>query len=337
MLTLVYSGGREGHICPFGRVEMMVSHDSGSTWSWPRVILDTDIDDRDAGIVEASNGSLVVSTFSHTHYEYVIDSVEAGRRVPFVAEGQVRDDLLSPAGLPAWRAARDRVSAHERQRQAGAWIIRSMDEGRSWSPHDRCPVSSPHGPTLLRDGTLLFVGKQIMDASGRIGACCSHDHGKIWSWIGEISSESFHSVTELHEPHAVEVGDGTIIAQIRNHNESNKYEILQSRSSDGGRSWSLPRSTGVWGFPSHLLRLSDGRVLMTYGYRRDPFGNSVRISEDNGESWSEEMSVYSAGQSADIGYPSTVELADGCFLTIWYEALGASSRTVLRQAKWRYI
>lgn len=337
VLTLVYSGGRDGHICPFGRVEMMVSHDDGATWSWPRVILDTDIDDRDAGVVETSTGALLVSTFSHVQYEYIITSVEAGKRVPFVAEGQVRDDLLNPERLPAWRSARDRVSAQERQRQAGAWMIRSTDEGRSWSSHDRCQVNSPHGPTLLRDGTLLFVGKQMEDANGRIGACSSQDEGKSWNWIGEIPSEPCHAVVEFHEPHAVQAADGAIIAQIRNHNTSNKYEILQSRSLDGGKSWSRPRSTGVWGFPSHLLRLRDDRILMTYGHRRKPFGNCVRISKDHGETWSDEMFLYSGGQSADLGYPSTAELADGSFISVWYEALGLSSTTVLRQARWRLI
>ena len=36
---------------------------------------------------------------------------------------------------------------------------------------------------------------------------------------------------------------------------------------------------GVWGLPSHLLRLRDGRLLMTYGYRRAPFGNQARDHE----------------------------------------------------------
>src|SRR5260221_13336570 len=40
-LALVVSGGREGHICPFGRVEMMVSQDQGATWHWPPTILDS--------------------------------------------------------------------------------------------------------------------------------------------------------------------------------------------------------------------------------------------------------------------------------------------------------
>src|SRR6478752_4239345 len=40
-LVLVVSGGRQGHICPFGRVEMMMSRDQGATWYWPQTILDS--------------------------------------------------------------------------------------------------------------------------------------------------------------------------------------------------------------------------------------------------------------------------------------------------------
>ena len=49
-LLLVCSGGRQSHVCPFGRIELMRSHDNGTTWSWPRVVLDGPIDDRDAGV-----------------------------------------------------------------------------------------------------------------------------------------------------------------------------------------------------------------------------------------------------------------------------------------------
>ena len=36
-LLLVCSGGREAHVCPFGRVELQRSQDEGQTWSFPRV------------------------------------------------------------------------------------------------------------------------------------------------------------------------------------------------------------------------------------------------------------------------------------------------------------
>src|SRR4051812_16938887 len=57
-LLLVFSGGRESHICPFGRVELMRSQDDGKTWRWPQVLLDGPIDDRDAGVLETSKGSI---------------------------------------------------------------------------------------------------------------------------------------------------------------------------------------------------------------------------------------------------------------------------------------
>src|SRR5690348_12616561 len=49
-ILVVCSGGRETHVCPFGRVELIRSADGGRNWSWPEVLLDTAIDDRDAGI-----------------------------------------------------------------------------------------------------------------------------------------------------------------------------------------------------------------------------------------------------------------------------------------------
>jgi len=45
--------------------------------------------------------------------------------------------------------------------------------------------------------------------------------------------------------------------------------------------------------------------------------------------------VSADGYNGDLGYPSTVELADGTLLTIWYEAQPEPKRPVLRQAKWR--
>ena len=44
-LLLVYSGGRESHVCPFGRVELMRSKDEGKTWSFPRTLIDGPLDD----------------------------------------------------------------------------------------------------------------------------------------------------------------------------------------------------------------------------------------------------------------------------------------------------
>jgi hypothetical protein len=97
----------------------------------------------------------------------------------------------------------------------------------------------------------------------------------------------------------------------------------------------VPHAIGVWGLPSHLLRLRDDRLLMSYGHRRPPFGNQARISSDHGRTWSEPLIVSGDGAGGDLGYPSTVELGDGRLLTVWYERLKDTPRAVIRQAIWR--
>src|SRR6202043_3639762 len=68
-LLVTYSGGREAHVCPFGRVEIIRSSDNGRSWSWPETVLDTPIDDRDSGVCETPAGSLLVTTFTSLAYE----------------------------------------------------------------------------------------------------------------------------------------------------------------------------------------------------------------------------------------------------------------------------
>src|SRR5260370_26842294 len=68
-LLVAYSGGREAHVCPFGRVEIIRSSDNGRSRSWPETVLDTPIDDRDSGVCETPAGSLLVSPFTSLAYE----------------------------------------------------------------------------------------------------------------------------------------------------------------------------------------------------------------------------------------------------------------------------
>ena len=328
-LIVVWSGGREAHVCPFGRVEMMRSSDNGETWSWPRTLLDGPIDDRDAGVLETAQGSLLVTTFTSLAYEsHGLDKALALKP---------SDPEAWPAEkLERWLAVHNRISANERQAELGQWIIRSTDGGITWSTRYPSIVNSPHGPIQLADGRLLYAGKVLWTGEGEIGVCESKDDGQTWHWLAGIPTRPGDDAKKnYHELHAVEAGDGRLIVHIRNHNPTHERETLQCVSIDGGKSWSTPHSIGVWGLPSFLTKLRDDRLLMTYGYRRSPYGNQARISEDHGKSWSEPLIISGDGAGGDLGYPSTVELADGSLITVWYEKLKGSSRAVLRQAHWR--
>jgi hypothetical protein len=74
---------------------------------------------------------------------------------------------------------------------------------------------------------------------------------------------------------------------------------------------------------------------MTYGHRRAPLGNQARVSTDHGRTWSETIVLYGDGITGDLGYPSTVELADGTLLSVWYEVTKGTKNATLRQARWR--
>lgn len=328
-LLLTFSGGRESHVCPFGRLEMMRSKDGGQTWGWPQVLYDGPIDDRDAGICETQAGTLLATTFTSLAYEDLLKKSEGKKpgEAGAFTEVQTRE----------WLAAHNRLSKEERARELGCWMIRSSDGGATWSARYRVPVDSPHGPTPLKNGRVLYCGVALWDQPRRVGVCESIDDGVTWNWLADIPVRPGDDSRNYHELHAVEAVNGRIVCQIRNHNSANAQETLQCESVDGGRTWSVPRAIGVWGLPSHLLRLTDGRLLMSYGHRRAPLGNMCRLSSDHGQSWSEPMLISGDGSSGDLGYPSTVQVDNNTFVTVWYEKLSTSPLAQLRQARWRLL
>lgn len=324
-LIVVWSGNRQHHVCPFGTVEMMHSDDDGQTWTWPRTLLDGPIDDRDAGVLETAKGSLLVTTFTSLAYQASLDKAVASKD---------KAGAWSAEKLNNWLAVHNRLNSEQRQGELGQWMIRSTDGGITWSARYSSIVNSPHGPIQLSDGRLLYAGVELWSDQRRVGVCESLDDGQSWQWLASIPMREGDDHRKYHELHAVESKDGKIIVHIRNHNAKDDRSILQCESSDGGKTWSTPHSIGVWGLPSFLTRLRSGQLLMSYGYRRKPFGNLARVSDDEGLSWSEPLTISADGVGSDLGYPSTVELDDGSLLTVWYEKMPGGSHAVLRQAHW---
>ena len=99
-----------------------------------------------------------------------------------------------------------------------------------------------------------------------------------------------------HELHAVEATNGDLIVHIRNHNPKHtpvrRYKASRAMAAKRG---AKPHNIGVWGLPSHLLRLKDGRLLMSYGHRSKPYGNQARVSADHGKTWSNPIIVSGDG------------------------------------------
>lgn len=312
-LHLTYSGGRDFHVCPFGRLEYMVSDDGGDSWSWPRVLMDSLIDDRDSGVLETKNGVLLASFFTSIAYQIHMNAPDRLMRKEFGAEW---DNSM----YKRWQAAELSATQEQRKGDVGYWLVRSTDGGLTWSSRYKSePGYCPHGPINLLDGRVFYSAGDGKKAA----AWVSDDDGLTWTHLSDLP-------VRAGEMHSIQAANGTIIVHVRD------AGTKQVESKDGGKTWSQPRFvTRGHGYPSHLLRLKDNSILMTYGSRVAPLGMRAKISRDNGESWSEEFFLTKDAHNWDQGYPSTVQLEDGSLVTIWYEAPEKSPKAQLRQAKWR--
>lgn len=334
-LLVVVSAGRERHVCPFGQVHLLRSTDNGVSWSGPEILVNGPLDDRDAGILQTRKGTVLVNWFTSIAWLNSLNRAEAAGPAELA---KMEDGYLARA-----RKIRSLMTPELIARELGTWMIRSEDGGKTWTPKYDCGVGSPHGPTELADGRLLFVGNPravplVLEKGAayapQLGALESADDGRSWRKIADIPQRPGDPVGSYHEPHAVQAADGRIVVHIRNHSEQDKSHILQSESTDGGRTFSVPRDTGLIGLPAHLRRLRDGRLLTTYGYRVPPYGNRASVSDDSGRTWSEPMVLDEHPEGRDLGYPSTVELADGGLVSVWYEKLPGQPLACVRAARW---
>jgi hypothetical protein len=190
----------------------------------------------------------------------------------------------------------------------------------TWTPAEGLPqMASLAGwwrqtGLVLPDGTLLGCVQGREDRSETKDssyAMRSTDGGRTWSLspIARATSEIHFSESFLFLKQ-----DGRILAMIRaNEGDSHLY---RSVSADGGATWSPIEQTPIWGFPAHVIRLRSGALLCAYAHRRHPQGYRAVLSHDDGETWDYENEKILRDEAVgSVGYPMTVQLADGTLFT----------------------
>ena len=320
------SSVRVNHIDICGAIGFSMSTDGGKTWSETRKIIDTPLDDRDAGIVDLGNGHLMVTWFTHDAANYLPGGIYAGTRKYFTTE--------QLAALDAKLASLEGDAA-----LGSSYVSHSTDGGLTWGEPIAIPVTMPHGPTLMKDGTsLIAVGnvkgpmatrKKEQGGLGLDGgvlyAIKSTDGGYTWTLRGGIPRNGMPGACE---PHVIELQDGTLLTAIRYEPTTDALGMKLSRSTNGGRTWSdpeeLPKTAGG---PGHFLELDNGVLVLTYSYRTNPTGIRARYSTDGGVTWSRKeivLCVSAQSPAVDLGYPSSIQLDDGTILTAYYQPANAT-------------
>ena len=329
-LYAVCSDYRMHHICPFGKTGMYISDDEGKTWSPPIIINDTALDDRDAGILPVGGKKLLMTWFTHPA-ELFAKSYGA-----YIKNDCSPDEaLIALAQMASWK------NLPEAEAKGGSYIRLSDDGGMTWGETIRVPVSAPHGPNILKDGSLIYLGKEVYsygaEKPGAVAAYESKDSGLTWSRLCEIGVPEGFTLDNFHEPHVAEMPDGTLLGVIRAQGSPSYrgFTVFKCFSYDKGHTWTTPESLDVCGSPPHLLVHSSGAVICVFGRRETPYGERAAVSYDNGKTWPDEYVLFSGAPDGDLGYPSSVELADGSILTVYYQKYENDSKCSLMYTKWR--
>ena len=225
-------------------------------------------------------------------------------------------------------------------RRLGYWTRRSTDGGQTWDGATLSPVCSPHGPNLLPDGRLIFVGASAW--SDNIGIAVSPDQGLSWRALAVLNAQVGQKdgiSARLCEPHVVAAPSGKLVALARYQaamRGEDRY-LWQFDSEDGGLTWGEPHATPMNGYPPHLLRVSDGRLLASFAVRHEPQGHRFCFSSDEGGAWdvSEQLFVEANLRDTDLGYPATAEVAPGSFLSVYYAKDCAEEKPCLMMTRWK--
>jgi predicted esterase len=170
-----------------------------------------------------------------------------------------------------------------------------------------------------------------MRGDTEICAARSTDEGRNWEMLGNVPRPEGVLCEQCHEPHVLELKDGSLLGVVR---VELPFRTMVTRSTDGGKTWSVMEEVGAHGAPPHLLRHSSGAIVCVYGYRQQPFGQRCMISYDEGKTWKADIIIRDDGPNGDLGYPASVELSDGSILTIYYQFRANQGKASILWTKW---
>lgn len=321
------SGGRLTHVDPTGKNYLYMSLDDGKTWSLPMILNNSYLDDRDTGVYAWGEGNMIATWFSlksewteMLKWEWLSGPQRAiiegyGKTYQYLSEEELKD---------------------------GSFVKVSKDWGITWSDKIRVPVTSPHGPIALKDGTLVYMGKQMNPeylAPNPIEVYSSYDGGYTWEYTGKVEPSDDITNENMHEPHLVELPSGRLLGSIRIHgrNKQPDFTVYTTYSDDKGKTWSKPQCIECDGAPPHLMVHSSGAIICSYSRRRsdNDRGERAIVSYDGGETWTEDYDLRNKFKSGDHGYPASVELSDGSILTVYYMSYEDDWQCSILSTKWR--
>ncbi|MBM1105843.1 exo-alpha-sialidase [Aurantibacter crassamenti] len=205
----------------------------------------------------------------------------------------------------------------------------SNNKGLSWEGAFKFPNVGLPGIANRTD--YVVDGKQSLSVfvttaksnkrEGRVALVRTTDGGLTWNLVSYITPE--HEGFDIM-PSSIRLSESELLTTIRSRMKNGLNLISSYKSNDNGKTWKRLKDpapdTGRGGSPPALTKLKDGRLALGY-INRSEYGSRVhvRFSDDNGESWSDEITLRSGeGANRDVGYPRIAQRADGKLILVYY-------------------
>lgn len=184
------------------------------------------------------------------------------------------------------------------------------------------------GPQSL---TMFLTAGKKNQKEGRVICVRTKDGGKSFQLVGNVCPEPEGNDYAIM-PSSLRLGPKTLLSTVRH-----RKFIAAWRSEDDGVSWtqlSQPVDDTGGGNPPALVKLRDGRLVLTYGFRNKPYSIRARISKDQGKTWGPDVMLRDDGGAWDLGYTRTVQRKDGKLVTVYYYNTNAGAERFIGATIW---
>jgi BNR repeat-like domain len=238
--------------------------------------------------------------------------------------------------------------------QEGTTFFVSGDRGRTWrgpylfSGLEKLKLTARTDYLIGPRDALLFLsadqpGVKAGNYQDRAFVARAIEGGRSFEFVSWITKEPH--TTRSVMPSSARVSNREIVTALRRRDDSNATRrnwIDLHASTDNGATWELRSKvadtdrpdTAHNGNPPALVRLRDGRIVVTYGYRSKPYGIRARISRDVGKTWGPEIVLRGDGATWDLGYSRSVQRSDGKVVTIYYFTTAAHPEQHIAATIW---
>jgi len=217
----------------------------------------------------------------------------------------------------------------------------SYDRGKTWEGPYQLPDFGGKELSARTDyivngkrDCMLFISakEQRVEAGLQDRAFCvrTTDGGKTIKFVSWMTGEPIAIRSVM--PSTVRISKNHLISALRRRLDRGGAEYRKNwidvyESKDNGKTWSFLSKVADTdpggllhrnGNPPSMVRLTDGRLCVTYGYRGVPYGIRAKFSKDNGKTWGPEIHLRDDGRSWDMGYTRTMQRPDGKLVTVYY-------------------